>query len=153
MRRKSNSIKSVLGQRTFSPSLYLNAGWYLLTVATVFLPFVAAFFAVISLYKTIELWVWTYEFADDFIIERKGILVRTTSRIEYSRIKSVVVEQHLLMQLVGIGNVRLITSDSYLPVFLFRAINEYALVEDAISSSILSNRKNTKRVELDFFNT
>jgi hypothetical protein len=57
------------------------------------------------------------------------------------------------MQLVGIGNVRLITSDSYLPVFLFRAINEYALVEDAISSSILSNRKNTKRVELDFFNT
>ena len=153
MKRKINSLKRIMGKTSFTPSLYLNTGWYMLTVFTIFVPYVAAFFAVISLYKTIEIWVWTYEFTDDFLVERKGILVRTTSRIEYSRIKSVVVEQHLLMQLVGIANVKLITSDPYLPEFTFSGIQTHEDVEKGISSCILNNRRHTSRAELDLYYT
>lgn len=151
--KRNKSIYDQIKGKKLSPSLYINTGWYLITLSFVLVPYIAIFFAIISLYKTIEVWVWTYEFDDNYIIERKGILVRNTNRIEYSRIKTINVEQNILMQIVGISNVRILNSDAYIPDFKFVALKDYKLIEDTISAIIVSNRKRINRAEVDLYNT
>lgn len=151
--KRNKSIYNQIKGKKLSPSLYINIGWYLITLSFVLVPYIAIFFAIISLYKSIEVWVWTYEFDDNYIIERKGIIVRNTNRIEYSRIKTINVEQNLLMQIVGISNVRILNSDAYIPDFKFVALKDYKLIEDTISAIIVRNRKRINRAEVDLYNT
>ena len=149
MARKKQTTEPV----EMNPSLFLNIHWYALTglfVATGIFP-VAAFFGVISLYKTIYILSWNYAFHNEYIIEEKGIFVRTSIRVDYTRIRTVKSETHLLMMIVGIGNVRMATSDVYVPEFVLTGIDNYKHVEHIFAEQSLTNRKGARRIDIDSF--
>lgn len=149
MARKKQTIEPV----EMNPSLFLNIHWYVLTglfVATGILP-VAAFFGLISLYRTIYILSWNYIFHEEYIVEEKGIFVRTSTRVDYTRIRTVKSETHLLMIIVGIGNVRMATSDVYVPELVLTGIDNYKNVEQIFAEQSLTNRKGVRRIDIDSF--
>ena len=99
------------------PSQWLNFGWFLLSVVGIFfIPLIGpiAFLPVlIYIWKLIELSVWSYEFYEDMIIEKKGILNTTMRQIPYYRIKSMMIEEPFQYQLVGISNLHIKSSDQF----------------------------------------
>jgi uncharacterized membrane protein YdbT with pleckstrin-like domain len=135
-----------------SPSLLLNTHWYLLTIGTIMVPPVAIFFGIISFYMTIYNLTWTYTFYNTHVIEEKGIFVRTSTQVDFTRIRTVKSETHILMMIFGLGTVRIATSDVYVPELVLRCMNNYKEIEQIITDECLNNRKSTKRVDIDNFN-
>lgn len=150
MGNKKQPVEPVI----MSPSLFLIIHWYIITGTFVYLGIipVAIFFGVITLYQTIYNLTWIYEFHEDYVIEEKGILVRTSTRVDYTRIRTVKSETHILMMLVGIGNVSLATSDVYVPELTFRGIDNYKEVEQIFYSHCVESRRSVKRIDIDNFN-
>lgn len=137
-----------------TPSLFLCFHWFILTGICVYaqvIP-VAIFFGVISLYSIIHTLTWTYTFYDDHVVEEKGILTRTTTQVDYTRIRTVKSETHILMMIVGIGNVRMVTSDAYVPELVLRGVDNYEEIEKIFSEQSRNNRRNTKKIDIDNFN-
>lgn len=99
------------------PSQWLNFGWFLLSVVGIFfmIPLGAIMFLPVLIYiwKAIELSVWSYEFYEDMIIEKKGIFNTTMRQIPYHRIKSMMIEEPILYQFVGISNLHIKSSEQF----------------------------------------
>lgn len=99
------------------PSQWLNFGWFLLSIVGIFfIPLIGpiAFLpTLICIWKAIELSVWSYEFYEDMIIEKKGIFNVTTRQIPYYRIKSMMIEESFLYQLVGISKLHIKSSEQF----------------------------------------
>lgn len=99
------------------PSQWLNFGWFLLSVVGIFfIPLIGpiAFLpTLIYIWKLIELSVWSYEFYEDMIIEKKGIFNVTMRQIPYYRIKSIMIEEPFQYQLVGISNLHIKSSEQF----------------------------------------
>ena len=137
---------------TMTPSLFLNTHWYLLTLVCIPVVPLAIFFGIISFFRTIYVLTLTYTFHNTHVVEEKGILVRTSTQVDYTRIRTVRSDSHILMMLVGIGNVSMATSDVYVPELILKGVDNYRQIEQIITNECLSNRKSTKRVDIDNFN-
>lgn len=137
---------------TITPSLFLNTHWYLLTLVCIPVVPLAIFFGVISFFRTIYVLTWTYTFHNTHVVEERGILVRTSTQVDYTRIRTVRSDSHILMMLVGIGNVSMATSDVYVPELILKGVDNYREIEQIITNECLNNRKSTKRVDIDNFN-
>lgn len=135
-----------------SPSLLLNTHWYLLTLVCIPVVPLAIFFGIISFYMTIYNLTWTYTFYDTHVIEEKGILVRSSTQVDFTRLRTVRSDSHILMMLVGIGNVRMATSDVYVPELVLRGVSNYREIEQIITEECLSNRRSNKRIDIDNLN-
>lgn len=99
------------------PSQWLNFGWFLLSVVGIFfIPLIGAIAflpTLIYIWKAIELSVWSYEFYEDMIIEKKGIFNTTMRQTPYHRIKSMMIEEPILYQFVGISNLHIKSSEQF----------------------------------------
>ncbi len=153
-RRKQQPQPQPSESVVMTPSLFLNFHWYLLTGICVYAQVIplAIFFGVISFFRIIYILTWTYTFHDDHVVEEKGILVRTTTQVDYTRIRTVKSETHILMMLVGIGNVRMATSDTYVPELVLRGVDNYEEIEKIFSEQSRDNRRNSKKIDIDNFN-
>jgi len=135
-----------------TPSLLLNTHWYLLTLACMTVVPLAILFGLISFFRTIYVLTWTYTFYNTHIVEEKGILVRSSTQVDFTRLRTVKSDSHILMMLVGIGNVRMATSDVYVPELVLRGVSSYREIEEIITDECLNNRRSNKRVDIDNFN-
>jgi uncharacterized membrane protein YdbT with pleckstrin-like domain len=135
-----------------TPSLFLNTHWYLLTLICIPVVPLAIFFGIISFFRTIYILTWTYTFYDTHLIEEKGILVRSSTQVDFTRIRTVRSDSHILMMMVGIGNVSMATSDVYVPELVLWGVDNYREIEEIITDECLNNRRSNKRVDIDNFN-
>jgi membrane protein YdbS with pleckstrin-like domain len=111
---------------TLKPSHWLNIGWYLFGILgiTLLVPLglVAIIPVLVILWKYLEIETWRYDFYEETMVERKGILNVTRNEIHYYRIKSIQVNEPFLYRLVEIGNVSIITSDQFTENFTFKGV-------------------------------
>ena len=137
-----------------SPSNFINYGWALLSIVCFFInPHLGGLVLFIFIYKTVEVFCWTYEFYDDVVVEKKGVFTVTREEVYYSRIKSIMVEEPFLMRFVGIQIIHVITSEQFKPRFTFYAIEGGEHIKKLLDELVLMSRKNSGIRELDIFNT
>jgi uncharacterized membrane protein YdbT with pleckstrin-like domain len=65
-----------------------------------------------------------YQLTTQRFIHEKGLLKRVTDRIEVIDIDDVSVEQRLIERMVGVGTIKLISSDRSHPVLMLRGIEK-----------------------------
>jgi uncharacterized membrane protein YdbT with pleckstrin-like domain len=153
MARKTKSAASVAPRllSTVSPSQYANLGWLIITIATVFIPYVAAFFLLIYLYRRLDYSFWEYRFYDDYVIEKKGIFNVSEEMVNYFRIKSIKVEQPFWMRLFGLSIIHVTTSEQFKPFIKFYAIENAQSFVDFLQSKTKLKRKENGIRDVDVF--
>jgi hypothetical protein len=71
----------------------------------------------------------------------RGMLNRTFDEVELTRVRDVTVEQSLAQRALGIGNVRLATTDSSAPEILLHDIEEPQHVKELIRQAVREQRQ------------
>ncbi len=78
-----------------------------------------------------------------------GILTRRLDELELYRVKDYVLEQPLLLRLVGLGNLTLVTSDATTPTVTLRAIGGVEEVRELLRNAVQRERDRKRVRELD----
>lgn len=133
---------------TLKPSQWTNLGIIILGVVTI--QYVV--FALLAIYKMIELYYWQYQFNERTIVERKGVFSVVRREIHYYRIKSIWVEEPLWMRIFGLANVHIKSSDPYYPEIVLWAIPHGVKIRDEIRSMTDQRRKEENVREFDMYN-
>ena len=148
-----NYSDNILGE--VKPSQWINYGWYIFgIVSTVFLYQYGSWGLsplLIVLWKYLEIYFWRYEFREETIVERKGILNVTRNEIHYYRIKSVQVNEPLIYRIVDIGDINIITSDQFTENFTFKGVDNVLGVKDYIRQMIYNHRGRKGVKEFDMY--
>lgn len=82
-----------------------------------------------------------YQLTTQRFVHEKGLLKRITDRIEVIDIDDVSVEQRLIERMVGVGTIKLISSDRSDPVLMMRGIENVKVV----AATIDDLRRNERR--------
>ncbi len=75
---------------------------------------------------------YKYQLTTQRFVHEKGLLKRVTDRIEVIDIDDVSVEQRLIERMVGVGTIKLISSDRSHPVLMLRGIEDVKVVAATI---------------------
>jgi uncharacterized membrane protein YdbT with pleckstrin-like domain len=84
--------------------------------------------------------------------ERKGVLNVTEETVNYFRIKSIMIEEPVAMRLVGLSNVKVITSEQFKPNFLFHGVENGDGIQAFLQECATHERKKLGIRELDLYN-
>ena len=84
---------------------------------------------------------YKYQLTTQRFVHEKGLLKRVTDRIEVIDIDDVSVEQRLIERVVGVGTIKLISSDRSHPVLMLRGIENVKVV----AATIDDLRRNERR--------
>ena len=137
---------------SMSPSLYTIIG-YVITSLFLFGNFggnvVSIIFLVFTLYKIIYVLTWKYDFHKNTIRESNGVFSVTQQEIHYFRIKSVIVQKPILLRIVGLGNIKLLTTDPNLPEMTIYAVDT-DLLSETIRETTQNERKYKKLQNIEF---
>jgi membrane protein YdbS with pleckstrin-like domain len=120
-----------------------------LIVATVFLPgywlilvpLIAAAWIIMGLalaYKKLSI---AYELTTQRFIHANGLLTRTTDRIEVIDIDDVTYTQGLIQRMLGVGTIKISSSDRSHPELVLNGIDEVDRVADLIDDTRRSERR------------
>lgn len=90
-----------------------------------------------------------YELTNQRLRIRSGILTRRLDELELYRVKDYVLEQPLLLRLVGLGNLMLVTSDATTPTVALRAIAGVEEVRELLRNAVQTERDRKRVRELD----
>lgn len=90
-----------------------------------------------------------YELTSQRLRIRSGILTRRLDELELYRVKDYVLEQPLLLRLVGLGNLTLLTSDATTPTVILRAIARVEEVRELLRNAVQTERDRKRVRELD----
>ncbi len=80
---------------------------------------------------------------------RRGILTRRLDELELYRVKDYVLEQPLLLRLVGLGNLTLVSSDATTPTVILQAIAGAEGVRELLRNAVQTERDRKRVRELD----
>lgn len=134
--------------RTLKPSQWTNAAVIILGV--VLIQYVI--FALLAIYKIIEVYYWQYQFNERTIIERKGIFNVERKEIHYYRIKSILVEEPFWMRLFGLANIHIKSSDPYYPEIKLWAVPRGVMLRNELRQLTDMRRKEENVREYDLYN-
>lgn len=135
--------------RTLRPSQWTNLGYIIFGIGLA--PFTSGLTLVIPIWKMIETYYTTYEFYDDMIIYRRGVFTVTTDEILLYRIKAINLHEPFLYRLVGISNLRIITSDKYVNQIELAGIPVGMEFKDNLRKLVEENRSRTGTKEFDLY--
>ncbi|MDD5200780.1 MAG: PH domain-containing protein [Terrimicrobiaceae bacterium] len=90
-----------------------------------------------------------YELTTQRLRITRGILNRRLDEIELYRVKDYVMEQPLLLRLLGLGNVTILTSDVSTPTVAIRAIAGVEAMREKLRAAVQSERDRKRVRELD----
>lgn len=98
----------------------------------------------------LETYCTTYEFYQDRILYRRGVLSVTTDEILIHRIKSINLHEPFLYRIVGISNLRIISSDKFVPQIELTGIPVGREIMDVLRQLVEQNRsiKGTKEFDI-----
>ncbi|HSI62113.1 MAG TPA: PH domain-containing protein [Candidatus Saccharimonadia bacterium] len=142
-------------------SQWVHFWWYLFCIllavaAVVGAPFTAGL-SLVGLLIPLAMWIarwWMtrttyYELTSQRLRKTSGILNRTLDELELYRVKDYSVEMPLLMRMLGLGNIRLVTSDATTPVVDIPAIQGAMEVRELLRSAVQAERDRKRVRELD----
>ncbi len=135
--------------RILRPSQWTNLGYIIFGIGLA--PFTSGLTLVIPIWKMIETYYTTYEFYDDMIIYRRGVFTVTTDEILLYRIKAINLHEPFLYRLVGISNLRIITSDKYVNQIELAGIPVGMEFKDNLRKLVEENRSRTGTKEFDLY--
>jgi uncharacterized membrane protein YdbT with pleckstrin-like domain len=142
-------------------SQWVHFWYYLLCVvlaaaAVVGIPFTAGLSAIgLVVPIAIAAIVWLTNRATSYVLTsqrlriRRGILNRRLDEIELFRVKDYVMEQPLLLRMLGLGNITLVTSDVTTPTLLIPAIPDVEDVREKLRTAVQRERDRKRVRELD----
>jgi len=136
--------------RTLRPSQWINLGYIIFGVGVA--PFTSGLTLVIPIWKMIETYYTTYEFYDDMIIYRRGVFTVTTDEVLLYRVKAINLHEPFLYRLVGISNLRIITSDQYVNQIELTGIHVGMEFRDNLRKLVEENRSRKGTKEFDLYN-
>jgi uncharacterized membrane protein YdbT with pleckstrin-like domain len=141
---------------TIKPSQLINFGYFLgFIIGTPLLvnigPSIAWIPGTIYLVKFLEVYFWRYEFNEETIIERKGILNITRREIHYHRIKGISIEQPFIYLLFGLSKVHINSSDPFTYNFTFEGIHGGQDIRQYLRKMISKHRGRKGVKEFDMY--
>lgn len=137
---------------TTAPSQYQNIGLLLLAIGGTFVyPVIGGFFCLILIWSALDVLFWEYQFYDDRVVEKRGILHVTEASVNYFRIKSIKMDRPLWMRFFGLSVISVTTSEQFKPFLKFYAVtNGHAYVEFLQHKAKLKRKENGIR-DVDVF--
>ncbi len=90
-----------------------------------------------------------YEFSNERIKVRTGILARSHEVVELYRVKDISLERPFLMRLFGLGDVIAITSDKSMPTVTFHAVPGATAVYEELRKHVEQRRVQRRVREVD----
>lgn len=113
-------------------------------------PFTGGITLLIPAWKMIETYCTRYEFYEDRIIHRRGVLTVTTDEVLLYRIKAINLHEPFLYRILSLSNLNLITSDKYVGEITLQAIPVGVQFRNALRELVEENRhvKGVKEFDL-----
>jgi uncharacterized membrane protein YdbT with pleckstrin-like domain len=118
---------------TGRPSQWVNVIPFALCVLIIPIPY--------AIYRWLAIRCTTYTLTTQRLRATHGILTRHHDDMELYRVKDATVHEPIVQRLVGLGTVRLVTSDATTPLMLLPAIKEPLVVLEAVREQVESLRR------------
>ncbi len=118
---------------TGRPSQWVNVIPFALCVLIIPIPY--------AIYRWLAVRCTTYTLTTQRLRYTHGILNRHHDDLELYRVKDVTVREPLLQRLVGLGSVRIVTSDATTPEMTLPAIGEPLTVLEAVREQVETLRR------------
>ena len=134
-------------QMTVRPSQWVNIPFFVLGI--VFIQ--TGLFPLLAIVKWLEVYCWQYQFGEQTIQLRKGILSVTRTEVHYRRVKSIRVEEPLWMRLFGLANIYVLSSDPYQRELKLYAVPRNLDLRNYIRGNAYSNGRYTGAREYDVY--
>ena len=135
------------------PSQWLNVGWYAVTVGGLYIhEYLGLFFLVILIYKVLDIYCWSYQFYDDILVEKRGILNVTREEVHYFRIKSMMVEEPLFQRILDLSTINMSTSEHLKQNFVLHGITNAEGTKDYLAKLTKTKRRSNGIREMDIIN-
>lgn len=124
-----------------SPSQWLNAGWFAACLLVIPIP--------IAIWKFIELRNTSFQLTTQRIKLESGVVSKQYDQVELYRVKDTVLTRTLIQRLLGLGTVKMVTSDQNQPELLFPSIADSERVRELIRQNVERMRRLRGVRELD----
>lgn len=126
---------------TGSPSQWLNFWWYLACLLIIPIP--------IAIWKFLELRATDFTLTSQRIKLEAGVLSKTYDQVELYRVKDTVLTRTLLQRMLGLGSIKMITSDPSQPELVFPSIPDSENVRELVRQNVERMRRLRGVRELD----
>lgn len=126
---------------TGSPSQWLNFWWYLSCLLLITIP--------IAIWKFLELRATDFTVTTQRIKLESGVLSKTYDQVELYRVKDTILTRSLLQRILGLGTIRMITSDPSQPELAIPSIADSENVRELIRQNVERMRRLRGVRELD----
>lgn len=123
---------------------FLALAWLLMNAFIL----ISVFLSGTALYRYWQIRQTVYSLGPEVLHISSGIFLRRTDSLELYRVKDYIVTRNLVMQVFGIMNLTLLTTDLTGPVIILKGIPKSDL-PDVIRERVQRARQNSKIVELN----
>ncbi len=123
------------------PSQWTNFWWFISCVLVLPIPF--------AVWKWLTVRCTTYSLTTQRFRIASGVLNRSFDDLELYRVKDITVEQPIVERILGLGTIRMVTSDATTPTLVLSAIPDAVNVQDAIRREVERCRRERGVRELD----
>ncbi|MBS0191913.1 MAG: PH domain-containing protein [Phycisphaerales bacterium] len=123
------------------PSQWLNAGWFAACLLIIPIP--------VAIWKFIELRNTDYILTTQRIKIEQGVLSKQFDQVELYRVKDTVLTRTLLQRMLGLGSIKMITSDPSQPELVLPSISDSDRVRELIRQNVERMRRLRGVRELD----
>lgn len=120
------------------PSQWTNFSWIIFGVASFF---IFPLLVIVSCYKIAETYFTYFDFYDEKVIIQTGVFSLKKDEIFYYRIKAIHIEEPFLFRLVGLMNIKVLTSDSFINEYNFNGIIKKKGIANLLSRNVEYERK------------
>lgn len=152
MRKNKTQARNQAPLSVTNPSQYINLGWFLIALPLFLVhPLVGGLAVLNAIYQFLEVMYWSYEFYDDYIIEKKGVFNVNQETINYFRVKSIKIEQPLWMRIFGLSIVQITTSEKFKPLLIFYGVENGENFRDYVQQQSSMKRKEMGIRDVDVF--
>ena len=129
-----------------SPSQWTNFGTYAMCI--IFCLLIFPIF--IALWRFLVVKTWKIKITNQRLIEKKGVLSKTTEELELYRVKDIRLDQPFFYRLVGLSNVILVTSDRTNPIVTIPAVTDGKNLKEKLRTAVDIRRDKKGVRETDF---
>lgn len=124
-----------------SPSQWLNAGWFAACLLIIPIP--------IAIWKYIELRSFAFTLSTQRIKVESGVLSKQYDQVELYRVKDTILTRNLIQRVLGLGSLKMITSDPSQPELTFPSIHDSESVRELVRQNVERMRRLRGVRELD----
>jgi uncharacterized membrane protein YdbT with pleckstrin-like domain len=90
-----------------------------------------------------------YELTSQRLRKSSGIFTRVVDELELFRVKDYSMEQPFFLRMVGLGNLKLVTSDATTPIVTIEAIPQVESVREKLRNAVQAERDRKRVRQLD----